>query len=212
MAKRPKPPAIVAELGRPETPEETAARKAENSRLYRQRKTINNLVAAIGVSLLAVAAIVFMVPRNDNEVLRDVDFSEVASQAQPGYEQPLADPAVPEHWQSNQAEIRTGADGVTEWYIGFMLLEDDQAVEYVGLSQGINANDTWTYEKVDQRSPTGAITINGEEWVEYDYSELDSDEAGNTRYSLVREVDDSVYVLYGSHSAESVQELAALVP
>lgn len=209
MAKRPKSPAVVAELGRPETPEETAARQAENSRLYRQRKTINNLVAALAVSLLAVAVIVFMVPRDDREVLRDVDFQQVAAEAQPGYDVELAAPDLPEHWQSNQAEIRNGADGVTEWYVGFLLVDDGDATEYVGLSQGINANDTWTYEKLDRRSPTGAITIDGTEWVEYDHTDLPLDEAGNTRYSLVREDADSTIVLYGSHSAESVQELAS---
>lgn len=211
MAKRPKKPAIVAELGRPETPEETAARKAENSRLYRARKTINNLAAALGVSLLAVAVLVFMVPRNDAETLRDVDFHQVASEAQPGFEVELLDPDVPENWQSNQAEIRQGADGVAEWYVGFMLLDGDQATEFVGLSQGINANDTWTYEKVDRRSPTGSISIGGNEWVEYDYTDLPTEEAGNTRYSLVREDAGSTIVLYGSHTAEAVQELAARI-
>jgi hypothetical protein len=41
---------VVAELGRPETPEEEAARRAENSRLYRQRKTVNNLVYSLIVT------------------------------------------------------------------------------------------------------------------------------------------------------------------
>jgi hypothetical protein len=45
---------VVAELGRPETPAETAARKAESSRLHRQRQTVNNLVysliATLGIS------------------------------------------------------------------------------------------------------------------------------------------------------------------
>ncbi|KAB1643265.1 DUF4245 domain-containing protein [Gulosibacter chungangensis] len=211
MAKRPKKPAIVAELGRPETPEETAARKAENSRLYRQRKTINNLVAAIAVSLLAVAVIVFMVPRDDSEKLRDVDYQAAAAQAQPGYDVELLAPDVPDQWQSNSAEIRQGADGVFEWYMGFMILDGDLATEYVGLSQGINANDTWTYEKLDRRTPTGSITINGVEWIEYDYTDLSTDEAGNTRYSLVREDAGSTVLIYGSHTAEAVQELASRI-
>lgn len=211
MAKRTKEPPIVAELGRPETPEETAARKAENSRLYRQRKTINNLIAALGVSLIAMLALVLIVPRDDREQLPDVDFHAVAAEAQPGFEEPLADPQVPEGWQSNQAEIRTSADGVTEWYIGFILVEDDSAQQYVGLSQGINANDTWVYEMVDRRPPTGTVIIDGVEWEEYDYSVLEEDEAGNKAYALVRRDGGSTYVLYGPHSPEIVQELAGLV-
>lgn len=211
MAKRPKSPAIVAELGRPETPEETAARKAENSRRYMQRKTIQNLVAAIGISLLAVLVLVLIVPRDDREILNDVDYQQVAVDAQHSFDVELLSPDVPENWQSNAAEVRSSADGVTEWYVGFLVVEDDTAREFVGMSQGVNANDTWTYEKVDRRAPTGSVTIDGLEWDEYDYRDLPQDEAGNTRYSLVRNQDGSTIVLYGSHSAESVQELAARI-
>lgn len=44
MAEKQKRPVIVAELGRPETASETASRKAEQSRLYKQRKTVNNQI------------------------------------------------------------------------------------------------------------------------------------------------------------------------
>ena len=51
---------VVAELGRPETAEETAARKAENSRNHRSRQTVNNLVysllATLGIVVVIVAA------------------------------------------------------------------------------------------------------------------------------------------------------------
>ena len=65
MAAR--PPRVVAELGRPETPEETAARQAENSLKHRQRQTVTNLVLALGASLLVVLALVLLVPRSDAE-------------------------------------------------------------------------------------------------------------------------------------------------
>ena len=48
-------PRIVAELGRPETPDETAARKAESSRVYRASQNTRNLVAALLVTLAVVA-------------------------------------------------------------------------------------------------------------------------------------------------------------
>ncbi|GAA4285185.1 hypothetical protein GCM10022261_27160 [Brevibacterium daeguense] len=155
--------------------------------------------------------LVWIVPRDDREILPDVDFQQVADHAQPGYEQTLTNPDVPSSWQANQAEIRTGQDGVVEWYVGFLVLGDDRAQEFVGMSQGLGANDTWTYEKVDRSSPTGSIMIDGVEWDEYDYRDLDPDDAGNTLYSLVHVDDDATHVLYGSHSAESVQELAARI-
>ena len=56
-------PRVVAELGRPETSQETADRKAESSRLYRVRKTPSNLVWALLVSLGVVLVMVMITPR-----------------------------------------------------------------------------------------------------------------------------------------------------
>ena len=64
---------IVAELGRPETPEEAAARQAESSRRYRTSKTFPNLVWALLVCLGVVLLIVLLVPRDDAPVARDLD-------------------------------------------------------------------------------------------------------------------------------------------
>ena len=85
-------PRIVAELGRPETASETAARKAENSRLYRQRKTVNNLTLSLLVSLGMVLLIVLIVPRG-TDVWGDhiVDVAAAATAAAP----PAAGQAYP---------------------------------------------------------------------------------------------------------------------
>ncbi len=63
MSPSKRPPAVVAELGRPETPEETAERKAENSRNHRNRQTVNNLVLSLIATVAVVALIVLFVPR-----------------------------------------------------------------------------------------------------------------------------------------------------
>ena len=60
-----KQPPIIAELGRPETPDETAARKAASSKAYRSSQTVRNLVAALAVTLAVVAVIIFAVPRGE---------------------------------------------------------------------------------------------------------------------------------------------------
>jgi hypothetical protein len=51
-------PRIVAELGRAETPDETAARKAESSRVYRASQNTRNLVAALIVTIAVNVAAV----------------------------------------------------------------------------------------------------------------------------------------------------------
>lgn len=110
-----KAPRVVAELGRPETPEETAARKAENSRRHRANQTMRNLVASLVVTVVVAAALVAIVVRPDGTPPASVDWHTIASQAG----EPVLDPQLPAGWSSNAAEFR--GDGDTSfWYIGFV--------------------------------------------------------------------------------------------
>ncbi|HQX36756.1 MAG TPA: DUF4245 domain-containing protein, partial [Microbacteriaceae bacterium] len=72
-------PRVVAELGRPETSQETADRKAESSRLYRVRKTPSNLVWALLVSLGVVLVMVMITPRGDGAPREDIDIAAAAA-------------------------------------------------------------------------------------------------------------------------------------
>ncbi|WFR68334.1 hypothetical protein P9139_08975 [Curtobacterium flaccumfaciens] len=86
---------IVAELGRPETPEETWARKDAARTARRQHQTAFNLVIALIASLGIVLFLVAVVVRPNTSVVdRAVDYRHVASQAKvPGVE--LAAPVLP---------------------------------------------------------------------------------------------------------------------
>src|SRR3546814_6486486 len=70
---------VVAELGRPETPEETAARKAESSRIYRSSQSFRNLIAALVVTLIVVAVVIFGVHRGDVAEAPEIDVAAEAS-------------------------------------------------------------------------------------------------------------------------------------
>ncbi|WP_395242583.1 DUF4245 domain-containing protein [Agromyces sp. MMS24-K17] len=205
----PRPPRVVAELGRPETPEETAARKAENSRKHRQRQTLRNLVLALGASLLVMLVIVLIVPRSDTPIERDVDVAAVAEQAQAVSGAPLAVPELPEGWRANAAELRrSDADGVTAWYIGELTPSD----EYVGLYQGLEANPTWAAGLLARTLATGTVEIDGVEWTVYDNRDS-GDDVGNARYGLVTEVGTTTFVLLGTATDEEFAAFAAaLVP
>ena len=207
MAQR--PPRVVAELGRPETPEETAARKAENSRNHRQRQTVRNLVLALGASLLVVLVIVLLVPRSDAPLERDIDVAAVAEQAQIAIDDELAIPELPEGWRANAAEIRSSAaDGVTAWYVGYLTPSD----EYIGLYQGVEANPTWVAELLSRTLATGTTTIDGIEYTVYDNRES-SDDVGNARYALTTEAGGTTLVLLGTATEAEFATLAtALTP
>jgi hypothetical protein len=204
-----RPPRVVAELGRPETPEETAARKAENSLKHRQRQTLKNLVLALGASLLIVLVIVLLVPRSDAPVDREVDVASIAEQAQIASDDPLAVPALPEGWRANAAELRTSAvDDVTAWYVGYLTPSN----EYIGMYQGIQANLTWVASLLARTTATGTTTIDGVEWTVYDNRETSVD-VGNAKYGLTTEAGDSTLVLLGTATPEEFETLAAaLVP
>jgi hypothetical protein len=202
-------PRVVAELGRPETPEETAVRKADDAVKRRQRQTVRNLVASLLASLAVVAVIVLIVPRSDTPIERDVDVRAVAAQAQAGIEQELAVPELPDGWRSNDASLRQGeADGVRAWYAGYLTPSN----EYAGMYQGLGANPTWTAELLANTIATGVVMIDGVEWTVYDNRDSDAD-VGNARYGLVTEAGESTFVLLGTAAPEEFETLArAIVP
>jgi hypothetical protein len=204
-----KPPRVVAELGRPETPQETAARKAENSLKHRQRQTLLNLVLALGASLLVVLVIVLIVPRSDAPMEPDIDVAPIAEQAQIASDDPLAVPELPEGWRANAAELRTSTvDGVTAWYVGYLTPSD----EYIGMYQGLEANPTWVAGLLERTLASGTTTIDGVEWTVYDNRDS-GDDVGNARYGLTTEAGGSTFVLLGTATPEEFLTLAtALVP
>lgn len=201
-----KSPAIVAELGRPETPEETAARVAENSRLYRARKTLNNLWFSLLACLAVLVLIVLIVPRSDKPREYNVDYASVAQGAQSVFAVPLAVPDLPEGWRSNGAEIRS-VDDVESWYIGFLTPSD----QYIGLTQAVNANPTWTADRLARSAATGTQRIDGVEWTVYDNTNSGRDDLGNAQYALTTESDTTTFLLIGTAPANEFETLAGSI-
>ncbi|KQP55949.1 DUF4245 domain-containing protein [Agreia sp. Leaf283] len=208
MARRdPKPRPIVAELGRPETPEEEAARKAQNSKNYRDSKTIRNLWVAVGVTVGIVALIVLLVPRDDSSRLQAVDYRAVAVSAQRTLPVPLAVPELPDTWTSNVAEIRTASlDGVTSWFVGLIT----PSKQFLSITQGIDANPSWLVTELKQTSPTGTTTIDGIEWTVYDNRDSDRD-VGNVKYALTTESGRSTFIVAGTATPEEAEALASTI-
>jgi len=203
----PKPRPIVAELGRPETPEEEAARKAQNSKNYRDSKTIRNLWVAVGVTVGIVALIVLLVPRDDSSRLQAVDYRAVAVSAQRTLPVPLAVPELPDSWTSNVAEIRTASlDGVTSWFLGLIT----PSKQFLSITQAIDANPSWLVAELKQTSPSGSVTIDGIDWTVYDNRDSDRD-VGNVKYALTTEAGRSTFIVAGTATPEEAQALASTI-
>ena len=192
---------IVAELGRPETPEETAARKAENSRKHRANQTLRNLVWSLVATLIVVLLLVLVVVRPDPQVLDRVDYREVASQTIPPEGRSLIVPTLPEGWTANAASLRT-IDQVTTWYIGFITPQN----QFIALEQGFDANATWLASHFAKNSSSPEqIDVDGTTWTET----LGTENPGNYErvWSLDLENEDDL-VLYGTATTEEFTILA----
>jgi len=195
MTPSKKPPAVVAELGRPETPAETAERKAQNSRNHRNRQTINNLVYSLIATVGLVAVIVLFVPRgNPVDSTPAVDYASIAAEAQGSEPARLLVPSLPSGWKSNNAQLNTKTpDGVDSWYIGLLTPKG----EYIGIRQGFDANDSWIAEQVNKSMIKGTTTIDGVKWDVYD-NRASGQDNGDVDYALVNTTGKSSIVLFGT--------------
>lgn len=207
-----KPPRIVAELGRPETPEETAARKARNTIQHRANQTLRNLIYSLVATLALVLLLVVVVVRPDPTVLEPIDYQTVAAEAQVDSDVPLIAPELPSGYTSNSAELTTSADGVSSWYVGLVTPSN----EFVGFTQGIESNPTWIAQQLDQHLPTGTDTVDGVVWDIYDYR--DSSDPGNLAFAMVAtfgdgnvSADGTSYVLFGTADSNEFRTVAASI-
>lgn len=199
-----KQPAIVAELGRPETPQETAARKAENSRKHRANQTLFNLLIALVATLAIVLFLVVVVVRPTPEAAPSIDYAGIAAEAQGGASEPLVVPDLPEGWGANAARFERRAEVLT-WYIGFIT----PSTQFIALNQGIDANPTWQATVLNSAESTGTTTIDGTSWTVYD--QRTADDPGNFAYSMATTIGESTFILHGTASDAEFATLAASV-
>ena len=198
MAK-PAKPAVVAELGRPETPEEASIRRDAARRSRRSRQTTFNLVVATIASLLLAAFFGILMSNPGSPGIDAVDYEAAADDAQAGVAEPLVAPQLPDGWQANRAELQTGSDGVTVWRLGLLT----PGGEFIGVKQGIDANPTWLAAQVDGTDETGSASIGGIRW-----TLREGDAEGNLARAMTATDDGSTLVLYGTADDAEFTELA----
>lgn len=202
-AKAPKPPREVAELGRPETPDETAARKAQNSRLYRERKTVNNLIYSLLATLGVVAIIFFAVPRPDIPKNWEVDYAAVGIAAQSSVEGPLITPSMPSAWRANVAKLDR-VDNLPAWKVNFLTPTD----EYITYQQIFGEDDAGLRRILEDRVPTGDLALGGGQvWTVF-ASASATDSAAPKEYALATFAFGDAFILTGSGTVDEFAELA----
>lgn len=193
-------PAVVAELGRPETSEETAERKAIASARRRSNQTAFNLVVATAASLLVVLLLVFVVVRPTPAPRDPIDYQSLAAASG---EAVLA-PELPDTWVANAARLETSG-GIRTWTIGFIT----PSTQYLALEQGLEANPTWLSQAVDGAGATGSVRIAGLDWITYD--RRNTGDPGNYAFSMSTELQGSTIVLHGTAPDEEFELFAEAV-
>jgi hypothetical protein len=197
---------IVAELGRAETPDEVAERKALASATRRSNQNTRNLILALLASLGVVALIVLVVVRPQSIERDPVDYVKIAAEAQVDFDVPLAVPRLPDGWWANRAEpVDAGTDGVRSWQIGLIT----PSTQFIELVQGIDANDTWLSQETERSEATGRTLIGDTAWIVYD--RRDAANPGNRAYALVSTFGDSTVVLGGTATDAEFATLAESV-
>lgn len=197
---------IVAELGRAETADEIADRKAAASAKRRSNQTALNLVFALLASLGVVALVVLVVVRPSSMPTEPIDYAGVAADAQRSVDVPLVVPVLPDGWSANRAELQTGAgDGIDSWLIGLLTPGE----QYIRLVQGIRVDDRWVLEQTAGTEPVDRVTIGDRVWQIYD--RRDVDDPGIVAYALTTTEGDSTIVLAGTADDAEFSVLAEAV-
>lgn len=199
---------IVAELGRPETPAETAERKAAATAAYRSSQTFRNLIAAMLVTLGVLAVIIFAVPRGSVAPPPPIDVAALAAEAATAMDRPVLVPEVGEGWQVNAAELEGGPTVV--WDVTLAPTGDDER-GFVKIAQAFASDAAWAPQRLAGTAPTGTVTLDGREWDEYVLR--NPQQTANISYALGVQAGPDYVLVYGALSREDTAAFAeALSP
>lgn len=196
---------VVAHLGRPETPQEAADRKAESSRRYRSSKTFHNLIAALIVTVGVVLIVVAAVPRGEPAPRPDIDVSALASEMQSDLGRPVLSPSLGDGWRVNQASTE-GVGGTEAWTMVYVRSGESG---FLRVAQGFEADETWVAQVLDGTRSTETTEIDGITWNVYRPSNPSG--TGNIDYALATPAGPDYVLVYGDAAPETAALAASSV-
>jgi len=199
-------PRVVAELGRPETPDETAARKAESSRVYRSSQNVRNLVAALLATLAVVVVIMFAVPRGSAPEREPIDVAAAAERIATAEDRTVIVPEMSDDWVVNLAAV--DGEGRVKAFNVVYAPADENKRGFVNVSQGFDADASWVTRVLSGSAPDDTVTIDGITWDRY---ELDPERTGNISVALSTDAGADTVLIYGTTTLDALEETARSV-
>lgn len=200
-------PRIVAELGRPETPAETAARKAESSRVYRSSQSFRNLIAALIITVAIVVVIVLIVPRGQPAPRDPIDVAAVAAEVEAAEGRPVVSPALDAEWIVNLAQLGESG-GLRTWTVVFAQ-DEKYGTGFIRVEQGFAADPAWPTRVLSGAGAGDTVTIDGIVWDRYDIT--DPSRSGNVATALSTAAGPDTVMIYGTADDASFELAAASV-
>lgn len=195
---------VVAELGRPETPQETSDRKAAASAAYRSSQTVRNLVAALLVTLGALVIIVFAVPRGSVAEFKPIDVAPIAAEAEAAMSRPVLLPPGGDQWRVNGAVLNGGP--VVTWDLT-IAPSSQSSPGFARIAQAFAQDFRWAPQRLNGTAPTGEVSAGGYVWDEYVLRNPEA--SGNISYALGTQAGPDYVLIYGSFSPDATAALAA---
>lgn len=199
-------PRVVAELGRPETPQETADRKAESSRVYRSSQNVRNLIAALLATLAVVVVIVFAVPRGSVPERDPIDVAAVAQSIATSEGRTVISPEMSDEWVVNRAGIE--GNGSVRAFTVVYAPADENARGFLRVAQGFDADAAWPARVLSGSAPQDTVTIDGITWDRY---ELDPERTGNISVAIATTAGPDTILIYGAAGEKALEQTARSV-
>ncbi len=185
-----------------------AEQQKDAAAIRRARQTLINLLLALGVSVGLLLTFVMIVPRDDSNLIKPVDYTKIAAEVRSstGVEV-LAPASIPDGWWSNSARWRdTTADGVDYWHVGFVGPEN----QYVGITQAFDTNPTWLalkvveFEIVGETNPSEGVTLT-------EYRGRVENKLGETLFILTSTANSNATIIGGTASRDEFKQFFNLV-
>lgn len=138
---------------------------SDSAARHRARQTVINLCLALGASVGLVVTLVLIVPRDDSNRVKEVDYTTISQKAKvdSGFEVITVTP--PTNWWSNNAALTTNnVDTVPVFKAGFV----GSDIKYIGYTQAFNANPTWLALSLNGKVITGEYSSKHYKWDVYE--------------------------------------------
>lgn len=167
---------------------------SDSAARHRARQTVINLCLALAASVGIVITMVLVVPRDDSNRIKEVDYTAISQKAKADSGFDVITITPPTNWWANNAALTTNnVDTVPVFKAGFV----GSDIKYIGYTQAFNANPTWLALSLNGKVISKEYSSKHYKWEVYE-SVVKNEPKKTMDYIMVLNYKDQDYVLlYG---------------